>query len=135
MLNFAMEVSRAAHDIGKMDNIAIKVAAAEDSREMQVTVSRASDMLYSVIDKRASEDPVEQPNTYGIPNCIAKMASYLGKPELGIGQIMKLAAVVAADNAINNVLAQETNPVEQQKLASMRFYGREYFVSLLREVL
>ena len=135
MLNFAMEVSQAAHAIGKMDDLSIKVAAAEDSREMQVTVSHASHMLYSVIEKRASEDTIEQPKVYGIPNCVAKMASYLGKPELGIGQIMKLAAVVAADEAIGEVIAQETDMAECKKLALMRSYGREYFVALLREVL
>ena len=135
MLNFAMEVSRAAHDIGKMDDVAIKVASASDSVRAQNTVAQAADMLYSVISKRASEDLVEQPEVYGIPNCVNKMACYLGKPELGIGQITKLAAVVAADKAIGEVIAQESNAAEQQKLAEMRAYGREYFVSLLREVL
>ena len=135
MLNFAMEVSRAAHDIGKMDDVAIKVASASDSVRAQNTVAQAAYMLYSVIEKRASEDNAEHPCTVSVPHCVEKMAYCLNKPPLTPGQLAKLAAVVAVDGAVSVVQAQETNPTEQQKLAEMRAYGREYFVSLLREVL
>ena len=135
MLNFAMEVSAIARDIGRTDHMAVKIASAEDSARIQNVVAVTSDALYTVMMKRASEDFPGNTSYQSMLDCVIKVAECLKRPSLTYSQYTKLAAAVATDDAINMVLTAETNDTERAKLAALRSYGREYFVGLLREVI
>jgi hypothetical protein len=134
MLNFAREVSELAHNIGKMDTIAVKVASVQSSHEAQITTAVASSKLYDVIIKRATDDSKASPAYIPVVECVQKIASYLGKPNADPQLLLKLAAAVAVDDAINETLPALQGD-EQDKLAQVQFYGREYFVELLRGVI
>jgi|GEM_PF-2295633 len=135
MLKFATEISRLVHDIGKMETIAVKVASAENSYDAQAATAVASSGLYDVIIKRATDESAETPNYKPVVACVKKMAQYLGKPPVDAQQCLKIAAAVAADDALSEILPKTADEGEQRKLAAMQMYGREYFVELLRGVI
>ncbi len=136
MLKFASEVSQLAHDIGKMDTVAVKVASVQSSYDAQAATASASSQLYDVIVKRAQAEarPQSTPTYIPVVQCIEKMAQYLGKPAVDSQMLLKLAAAVAVDEAIRETLPT-LHGEEQEKLAEVKFYGREYFVELLRGVI
>jgi len=119
MYKFAAEVSHLVHAIGGLDTLAEKTASENASREAQQTCCLAADNLYAVIQKKASEECEGD-----LCRLVSKMAQALEKPPLTTEQYVKLAAAVEVDKVLCGT-----------KTAEIRAFGREFFVSLLREVL
>ena len=123
MRKFAEEVSRLAHDIGRMDVIAVKVASENASLEAQTTCAKAASGLYDVIQEKAAAECDGD-----VCTLIEKMASSLELPAMTPGFKAKLAAAVAVDTTLS---AQPSTT----KIAGAQMYGREFIAELLREVL
>ena len=119
MYKFASDVSKLIHDIGSLDTIAEKTASENASNESQLTCCQASDALYAVMQKKAAEECDGD-----VCLLVTKMAQLLGKPSLTTEQYVKLAAAIEVDSIL-------VGP----KTAEVRAFGREFFASLLREVL
>jgi hypothetical protein len=123
MRKFAEEVSRIAHDIGKMDTFAEKVASDMASFEAQSTSAKAASALYDVIAEKAASE-----TSGDVAQLVEKMAGALkNTPVLAPEFKAKVACVVAIDHTLGK---QRT-----EKTAKAQAYGREFFSSLLREVL
>jgi hypothetical protein len=134
MLVFAQEVSQLVHSIGQMDTLAVKVASAEDSHLAQVTVAEASNRLYNVMQKKASEViKGDQPRHLKVAVLVNEVATTLGKAPLSEEQNLKIASVVAVDEALTEML--KTAGVVDLKYAEARAYGREYLMEILRGIL
>lgn len=134
MYSFSIEVSKTAHAINMLENVAVKTASAEDSFSAQLTTAIASDRLYDVIVKQATDYSPKRFNCLPVTQCVVKMAAYLGKPAPSDELCVKLAAAVAVDDALSQTLSTVTG-TEAEKVAAVRAYGREYFMELLREVI
>lgn len=132
MLLFAQDLSQTVHSLGQMDTLAVKLASVEGSRLAQETVATGSDKLYSVIQKRASEEVQgNQPEHLKFTALVNKVAMTLGKAPLTSEQNLKLASAVAVDVALSELLQAGDN----SKYAEARTYGREYIMEILRGVL
>lgn len=132
MHHFAVQVAQLTHSLCAGAEVAEKIASAEGSAATQSVVSQGSDGLYSVIIKKAQDLGGAFPRHRLVVNCVVKIAQALGKPVPKPQLQHKLAAVVAADDALN-LVAQGEN-VDHEKLAQMRRFGREFFVSILRDI-
>jgi hypothetical protein len=119
MYKFASDVSKLVHDIGSLDTIAEKTASENASRESQAACCQAADALYGVMQKKAAEEC-----NGDMCGLVTKMAQLLGKPTLTTEQYVKLAAAVEVDKVLCG-----------PKTAEVRAFGREFFATLLREVL
>jgi len=132
MLSFATEVSQLVHSLGEMDNLAVKIAAAE-SAQAQHTVAKGSVALYDVIVKKAQDlSKKELPGHFKVAWCINQMAAALGKPPLTADTNLKIASVVAVDETLTSMLSAYPNDL---KYAEARAYGREYLMEILRGVI
>jgi len=136
MLNVAAEISQLVHSIGDMETVGVKIASAEGSALTQRTNSYASGALYNVIVKCAEDFvPGEMPHHYKMVSFIDKMASVLNKPAFPQAYMHKLAAAVAADDALTDVMSITSDEDERTKLAESRAFGREFIVEILRGVI
>lgn len=135
MLGVATEISQLVHAISTMDTLAEKVASAQGSALVQQSTSQASNDLYNVIVKVASDQTPHQPRHKQVVDCVCKIAQLTGKPApIGESQ-QKLAAAVVVDETLSEVIPTEENQAERTKLAEARAYGREFVMSLLKEVI
>ena len=134
MRNFATEVSRIVHSFGEMDELAVKVASADASQMAQESVAKGSSALYDVIRKVAEDtSSKEHPSHYKMTTCLNKIARALGKDPFPPTVNLKIASIVAVDDALSAVL--QANPEGAEKLAEMRYFGREYLMEVLRGVI
>ena len=132
MHHFAVQVAQLTHSLCAGAEVAEKIASAEGSAATQSVVSQGSDSLYSVITKKAEEIGNPVAHHRQVVDCVIKMAQALDKP-VPTPQIQhKLAAIVAADDAL--ALTAETAGANSTKLAQMQRFGREFFVSILRDI-
>lgn len=132
MHHFAVQVAQLTHSLCAGAEVAEKIASAEGSAATQSVVSQGSDGLYSVIIKKAQDLGGVLPRHRLVVNCVVKIAQALGKPVPKPQLQHKLAAVVAVDDALNLVARGEN--VDREKLAQMQRFGREFFVSILRDI-
>ena len=136
MLSIASDIRNLVHDIGSMEFIGVKVASAETSAIAQNTVKEASSGLYTVMTKSASENVLgDMPHHQRVVLFMDKVASVLRLPEIPAPVRLKMASVVAADDAITDVMSNTPDVVERAKLAEARSFGREFMVELLKGVL
>ena len=133
---FSYEVSRVVHQLGDADQVSIKLADAESVGDLQYSVAEGSNIIYDVMEKKASEvTPGDLPQHRRMTLLVEKMAHDLGVPQVGADTLHKLAAVVEADRALSATLdAEEMSDADRVKLSSLRMFGREYFMELLRGV-
>ncbi|RKY27899.1 MAG: hypothetical protein DRP83_01595 [Planctomycetota bacterium] len=123
MRKFAQDVSRLAHDIGKMDVLAVKVASENGSAEAQRTCAQVADGLYDVMLEKAASDCEGD-----VCVLVEKMAEALEMPAITLEFKAKLAAAAAVDAALSG------KPLTK-KTASAKLFGREFIAELLREVI
>lgn len=133
MHHFAIEVARLTHSLCAGADVAEKIASAEGCAATQSVVAEGSDGLYSVIIKQAAEigTPTAAHHRQ-VVDCVVKVAQVLGKPIPSVQLQQKIAAVVAADDAL--ALTVKTAGADREKLAKMQLFGREFFVNLLRDI-
>lgn len=135
MLNVAAEISQLVHAIGKMEEIGVKVAAADCCALAQTTNAKASTALYNVINKCAQEFvPGDMPNHFRMVQFADKTASVLGRPAMSCAQRLKLASAVASDDAITEIISLTPGAHEREKLAEAQAFGREFVMEILRGV-
>ena len=133
MRQFAEEVSRLTHGLCAGADVAEKIASAEGSDATQNVVSQGSYDLYSVIVKQAADTGTPAVAHHRqVVDCVVKIAQALGRPIPNLRLQHKLAAVVAADDAL--MLTAKAEGANREKLASMQRFGREFFVSLLEGI-
>jgi len=136
MLNVAAEISQLVHSIGVLETVGVKIASAEGSAFTQRTNAQASSALYNVIVKCAQEFvPGEMPHHYKMVSFIDKTAEVLNKPAFLQAHRHKLAAAVAADDALTDVMSITTDDDARMKLAESRAFGREFIMEILRGVI
>ena len=136
MLNIATEISQLVHNIKSMDTIGVKIASVEGSVLAQHTTAEASTALYNVITKcaRVSAHPAGSHHLQ-VVTFIQKIAEVLCRPSISAEMQLKLAAAVAADDALTAVIQVEKNPVEHLKFAEAQLFGREFIIELLQGVI
>lgn len=133
MHQFAVEVAQLTHSLGTGALVAEKIASAEGSAATQQVVSQGSDGLYSVIIKQAEATGAPTAAHHRqVVDCVVKIALALGKQAPSSEVQHKLAAIVAADDALE--LTSKTAGANTEKLAKMQRFGREFFVNLLRDI-
>jgi len=135
MLNVAADICQLVQNIGSMEDIGVKVASARESAIAQCTVKEASSALYNVIVKSAAEYVDPQPTHHQrVVAFVDKMASLLGRPVIPAETQLKIASIVATDDALDLVRQGTADAAEQEKFAAAQAFGREFLVSILREV-
>ena len=134
MRNVATEVSRLVHSLGEMDNLAIKIASNDASQTAQEAVAKGSSALYDVIHKTAEDITDSQyPTHYRVTLCLNKIAQLLGRQPFPAPLNLKIASIVAVDEALSVMRNSGTD--ETQKYAEMQLSGREYLMEVLRGVI
>jgi hypothetical protein len=133
MYKFATEVAQLVHSLGVGSDVAEKIASAPGSVATQRVVSEGADGLYSVITKQAADigTPADVHHRQ-VVNCVVKMAEALGKPIPSTAQLHKLAAVVAADDALEVI---KTASGSSGHRTQMQRFGREFFANLLQDII
>ncbi len=133
MLSFATEVSLLVHSFRQMDDVAEKIASAEDSGKAQQSVAQGSHALYDVILKVANDSTERDiPGHLKVAACVNNMSRTLGKGVLAPDVNLKIASAAAVDEALTNLLVEQP---DNTKLAEMRAFGREYMMEILRGVI
>ena len=130
----AHEISRILHNIGTLEEFAVKTAEAKDTAVIGVTNADASSSLYAVMAKEAEFTP-DGSNTFRMCRLVTKLAQELDKPVPDVFTQLKLAAAIAVDDSFDRVLSFDIDNSEKAKVAELQAYGREYVVELLRGVL
>lgn len=135
MEKLAQDLSRIVNSVAVLDEIAEKVASDNSSFTAQQSTAAVADAVYEVICKEASAYPAAT-HLERVEGTIVKLSHGLGKEPVDDTMRLKLAAAIAVDEALSGQLVDTRLPdTEVQKIAETRAYGREYMVSLLREVL
>lgn len=133
MHQFAVEVAQLTHSLDAGALVAEKIASAEGSAATQQVVSEGADGLYNVImEKTAAVSSPTSAHHRQVVDCVVKISQALGKQAPSPEIQHKLAAIVAADDAL--ALTAETAGANTEKLAKMQRFGREFFVHLLRDI-
>lgn len=136
MLHFASEVSSLVHQLGTLDDIAVKVASPDQSYLAQYSVKQGSSLLYDVIVKEAlHRSGPQETNHAPVVDFVKKMAHVLGKKVPDDVLQTKLAATVVIDDALTNLIRQESDGTKQAELRETQEFGREFFAELLRKII
>ena len=130
----AHEISRILHNIGTLEEFAVKTAEVRDTALIGMTNADASSSLYAVMTKEA-EFVSDGSNPYRMCRMVTKLAQELDKPVPDVFTQLKIAAAVAVDDTFDKVLSFDIDVSEKAKVAELQAYGREYIVELLRGVL
>ncbi len=133
MHQFALDVVEQLQSLNQLEKLAVGVPSERSSLDGQYAQALASDQLYAVICKQASEDsaPTKWEQVCSLTD---KLAQILGKDPLSNDQKAKLAAAVIVDDTATKQLEAGTD-AEKTKIAMTRLYGREYIVELLKGIL
>ncbi len=132
------EVIALIHSVSAFPQLAEKVASAEGSAFAQQIGAVGADVLYDVMDKKACASGADIPHHRKVVRYIDKLAQQQGKAPLSPEWQLKIAATVAADDAITLILpseAGEKTATEYGELFGMRSFGREFLVDTLQKVL
>jgi hypothetical protein len=130
----AHEVSRLVHNMGRLEEFAVKTAEEKDAALIGASNARAASDLYAVMAKEAAFMP-DGSNPFRMCRTVSKLAHELEKTAPGAITQLKLAAAVAVDDTFDRVLASGINGASKTKIAELQAYGREYVVELLRGVI
>ena len=137
MTHLAQDFSVAVHGISELSNATVKVADTDTLTDIQESIAVSSSVLYDVMTKEASTT-IEGPAALHskVTAYVSKLAAALDKPAVPAEMLHKIAAVVVADTAIEET-REEVKEAEEasEKMASVQSYGREFFVTLLNEVI
>lgn len=135
MEKLAQDLSRIVNSVAVLDEIAEKVASDNSSFSAQQSSAAIADAVYEVICKEASAYPADT-HLERVEGTIVKLSHDLGKEPVDDTMRLKLAAAISLDEVLSAQLVNTQLPnSEVQKIAETRAYGREYMVSLLKEVL
>lgn len=136
MIEVALELSRAVHDLKGLDFLSIKVAAEQEAMLSQTVVQKASDEIYGVICKEASARVRgDAPLCEKVLSFLEKSASLLKREDISPEMGVKLAAAVVVDETYQSLIDGTDDTRLQQKYATQKAYGREFFLELVREVI
>ena len=136
MIEIALELSQAVHNLKGLDYLSIKVAAEQETMLSQVVVQKAADELYGVICKEASDRTKEdKPLCDKVVSFLVKSARLLKREDISPEMSVKLAAAVVVDETYQALHNAAKDEYAQQKYAEQQAYGREFFLELVREVI
>ena len=130
----AHEVSRLVHNMGRLEEFAVKTAEEKDAALIGATNARAASDLYAVMAKEAAFVP-DGSNPFRLCRTVSKLAQELEKTAPGAITQLKIAAAVAVDDTFERVLSSNIGDTSKTKIAELQAYGREYVVELLRGVI
>jgi hypothetical protein len=130
----AHEVSRLVHNMGSLEEFAVKTAEMKDVSLIGVSNASAASSLYAVMSKEAEFIP-DGSNPFRMCRIVSKLAQELEKPLPGAITQLKIAAAVAVDDTLDRVLSSGIREESKAKIAELQAYGREYVVELLRGVI
>jgi len=130
MYKFATEVVEKLALMGAMEKIAVDTSSAQASLDAQVANVKAAHVFYEVLQKKA-EDTCTGTSTEKFCSLVEKIAAHTGKDAPTEAMQHKVAAAVLVDEALTKELHKEAN----EKVATLRAYGREFITTLLQEAL
>lgn len=132
------EVIDLIHSVAVFPQLAEKVASAAGSAFAQQIGAVSADILYDVMDKEACTSRGDAVHHRQVVQYVNKLAQLRGKEPLSAALQLKIAAMVAADDAITEILPSESGEKtaeEYAKLFGMRSFGREFLIDTLQKVL
>jgi len=130
MYKFATEVVEKLALMGAMEKIAVDTSSAQASLDAQVANVKAAHMFYEVLQKKA-EATCTGNSADKFCSLVEKIAEHTGKSALTGDMQHKIAAAVLVDTTLTKELQKEAN----DKVATLRAYGREFITTLLQEAL
>jgi hypothetical protein len=131
---FTHEISNAAKSHGLYEEVAVKTA----SEEQCIAVEHENPKIAHVVtDAIRTEARIHgHTGAVGVASFVTKMAAFKRQEPLTNVEQLKIATALTVDDALTQALHSDTVcDTARIKLASMRAYGREVFMEILRGVL
>jgi hypothetical protein len=131
---FTHEISNAVKSHGLYEEVAVKTA----SEEQCIVVENENPKIAHVVTDAIRTEARTHKHTgvAGVTSFVTKMAAFKREEPLTNVEQLKIATALTVDDALTQSLYNDgMSDSARIKLASMRTYGREVFMEILRGVL
>lgn len=131
---FATEIANAVKSHGLYEEVAVKTASEEQCAIAQSENVKISHVVTDSIKTEAAVHGMRHPRE--VTSFICKMAHVKNNSLPNNYQQLKIASALTVDDALTLAIGKEgLTETAREKLASMRAYGREVFMEILRGIL